>query len=317
MDRSLMKKRAKELLRNRRWMCVAVCALPLAIQSLSGSSGVPSSFSEESVSSIPFEYSDWLYDFTISAIIFALIFNLAFTFAVSAFATNQLTIGGCRYFLKYRRNNPVDFTEIFRSYKDKTFLNIAKVTIVRDIYVALFSIIFIVPGIIKALEYWAVDYILSVRPDIDRQEAFDLSDRLTDGHKGELFMLELSFLGWHILSLCTFSVVGVLYAYPYMRLTYAEYFSYLRYEAIRKGIISPYDIPDYEDYVPVSPYYPYCPPEPYYNPEQTGFSYQTTPPQQPIYTEFQPSVKTNFVSEQPIEPFDEPGNATQEIPPEQ
>ncbi len=305
MNRSVLKERAKQLLKNRYWMCVAICAIPIAIETFLTPTSVSFNSPQNSFTEIPLNnYDDWLSGVIIAIIILAIILSFSFTLVLSAFVTNQLQVGSCRFFLKYRRNNPVGISEIFRSYKDKTFLNIAKITLLRDLYVGLFSLIFIVPGIIKALEYWAVNYILCVRPDIDKNDAFELSYKLTDGHRGELFLLELSFFGWGLLSVLSFGVAGVFYVFPYMQLTYAEYFSYLRSEAIKNGTITPYDIPDYEDYIPVSSYYPYYPPEAYSTPEQAGYMTTDTIPAQP-------QNQSETIDTHPAESNDNPGEFPQ------
>ncbi len=98
----------------------------------------------------------------------------------------------------------------------------------------------------KAFEYWAVDYILAVRPDIDKAEARRLSKILMDGNKADLFVLELSFVGWGFLSLFTMGLLSIFYVNPYMQATFVEFFSDIRLQALAMGKITPNDIPDYE-----------------------------------------------------------------------
>lgn len=72
-------------------------------------------------------------------------------------------------------------------------MNIVKITFFMQIKLMLWTLLFIIPGIIKALEYSMIPYILAERPDISSEEAFRLSKELTDYQKTELFVLELSF----------------------------------------------------------------------------------------------------------------------------
>ena len=154
--------------------------------------------------------------------------------------------GGIRYFLKSRKNQPVEIKEVFENLRDKTNFNIARVTFFRDIHIFLWILVFMIPGVIKAFEYWAVDYILAVRPDIDKDEARRLSKILMDGNKWNLFVLELSFLGWSLLSIFTMGLLNIFFLNPYMQATFVEFFSKIRLDALAKGLITPNDIPDYE-----------------------------------------------------------------------
>ncbi len=275
MDRIRIKETSRELLKKNHWLCVGVAFL--SVLSLGGA-GASFSASSELPSQSAGDFSFQMPEITPTAIIFAvvfafiMIFALASSIAATVFVTNQFKVGSCRFFLKYRKNHPVKVEEIFQSYKDKTFLNIAKVTFIRDLIVGLWSFLFIIPGIIKGYEYFAVDYILSVRPDMDYSSALELSKRIMKGHKGELFELEISYIGWYMLSLFTCGLLSLLYVNPYRILAETEFFSYVREDAIYRGIIAPFDIPDYDAYIPQPPAYTYYNPN-FVNPQtivQTG-----------------------------------------------
>lgn len=210
--------------------------------------------------------------------------------------------GGIRYFLKSRKNQPAQIHEIFQNLKDKTNLNIAKVTFFRDLSIALWSLLFIIPGIIKSYEYWAIDYILAVRPDIDKDEAKRLSKILMDGNKWILFELSISFIGWNFLTIFTFGLLNILYVNPYIQATYVEFFSEIRLIALAKGAITPNDIPDYEFIDPQSQYqaqYYQQPKNVVYRPDgmpmdNTVYTQQPfqQPFAQPIQQPFEPVVET-------------------------
>lgn len=99
----------------------------------------------------------------------------------------------------------------------------------RSIYTFLWTLLLIVPGIIKALSYAMVPYILRDRPELSADETIDLSIRMMHGHKSELFGLYLSFAGWFILSLMSFGI-GFFFLAPYVRTTVAAFYEDLKAE---------------------------------------------------------------------------------------
>ena len=107
----------------------------------------------------------------------------------------------------------------------------------RDLFTALWSLLFIVPGIIKHYEYLMVPYIIAENPGMPREEAFLISNKMMMGQKWEAFVLDLSFIGWGILTVMTGGIVGVFYAEPYRQATFAELYSFNRAMAYQNGYI--------------------------------------------------------------------------------
>ena len=100
--------------------------------------------------------------------------------------------------------------------------------IVCAVFVFLWSLLLIVPGIVAAYRYSMVNYILINNPDIGIMECIRESKRMTQGYKGELFMLDLSFLGWWLLTLVP--VLGwflSIWLRPYQELSRLQYFEKL------------------------------------------------------------------------------------------
>lgn len=116
-----------------------------------------------------------------------------------------------------------------RGFTGGSYLNCVKTLFLRDLYVFLWSLLLIVPGIIKALEYSQVEYLLAEDPSLSTQEALERSKEMMDGNKWNYLVLLLSFLGWHILSALTLGLLEVFYVHPYELLTEGAF-----YEAIRK-----------------------------------------------------------------------------------
>lgn len=250
MDRALLKERAKEIMRKNHWLCVGVAFL--GTLTLGGSNYSNLNIDIPDIHNIN-DLKDFLQETTglfftptfLTGLLMVCIVPVIVSVLLKVFVTNQFFVGSCRFFLKFRQNNPTSVSEIFQSYKDKTFLNVAKVTFLRDLYLVLWSLLFVIPGIVKSFEYFAVDYILAVRPDADSNEVFDLSKRLMKGNKFALFELNLSFIGWMFVSMFACGLPIPLYVTPYMRITQALFFGEIRKDAIRQGIITESDIPDY------------------------------------------------------------------------
>ena len=81
--------------------------------------------------------------------------------------------------------------------------------LVKEISIFLWSILLIVPGIIKSYEYYMIPYIIADNPNIKRKRAFEISKQMMKGQKWKTFIFELSFILWNILSSLTFGIVGI------------------------------------------------------------------------------------------------------------
>lgn len=108
-----------------------------------------------------------------------------------------------------------------------------------DLFIFLWSMLFVVPGIIKALAYSFTPYILAEYPHVPATEAVKISMRMTNGHKGEIFMMSLSFLGWFILSSLTMGIVGIFYVNPYFYTSQAGLYEDLKELAFQNGTVNP------------------------------------------------------------------------------
>ena len=107
-----------------------------------------------------------------------------------------------------------------------------------DLFISLWSLLLIIPGIIKSYEYLMVPYILAENPQMDRKEIFEISRRMMDGEKMNAFLLDLSFLGWIFLTVLTCGVAGILYVQPYMMATRTELYIYNKVKAYNEGYIA-------------------------------------------------------------------------------
>ncbi|MBR6632929.1 MAG: DUF975 family protein [Clostridia bacterium] len=98
--------------------------------------------------------------------------------------------------------------------------------ILHTIFIALWSLLFVIPGIVKAYAYSMAFYLKSEHPDWDWRKCLSESERLTNGHKMELFILDLSFIGWYIVGSLAFGV-GTLWVSSYNQLAKINYYEEL------------------------------------------------------------------------------------------
>lgn len=133
---------------------------------------------------------------------------------------------GCSRFLIINRRVTPNMGEIVFGYKGSLKNNI-KILFLRDLYVFLWSLLFIIPGIVKSYEYRMIPYLLAENPDLTVKEAFEISKRMMSGEKWNTFVLDLSFIGWTLLSGITLGLVGIFWYNPYYFQTNAELYGAL------------------------------------------------------------------------------------------
>ena len=140
---------------------------------------------------------------------------------LSIFVTSFLALGSVSFYMKLSRNEEVTYKELFS--KTGLWALYIGVTVMTSIFVGLWSMLLIIPGIIATYRYAMVDYIMVDNPNIGVFEAIRKSKEMMYGHKLDYFILQLSFLGWAILSVFTFGLL-MLYVAPYMNVTCANFY---------------------------------------------------------------------------------------------
>ena len=110
----------------------------------------------------------------------------------------------------------------------------------QRLWITLWTLCFVIPGLIKTIAYSQMFYILAENPDISVRKALRMSIYMTQGHKSELFMMYLSFLGWFLLSAITFGILFV-WTLPYMQLTAVNAYYYLKSQALASGVLTESD----------------------------------------------------------------------------
>lgn len=219
LNRKLIKAEAKDFISNdRKWLTMALACLPLILiqGAISGGVNFVLNFSEDGdVSSSSFSSGS----------------------SIIAWLLIPFTIGMAGYFLNHLRGLNPDWKSLYREGLDN-YGKYIKVGIITDIIIGLWTLLLIVPGIIKAYEYHFVHQLMHDNPELDHKHARDLSKRMTDGFKSEIFIMNLSFFFWLMLSALTLGI-AYLYVGPYIACTTAMYYENLKHHAITTGVASP------------------------------------------------------------------------------
>jgi len=244
-----LKERAKDTLRTSYWKAFLVSLLMLVI-----SGGMPSCNFQNRIgghtepggvsgSLMPGLNQDWhaAADHTafIAVMIIAIILGIVIGLAVIAF---RIFLGfplevGVRQYFKQAALAEVNMNYLGYAFARGKYGAIVKAMLLRAVFNFLWFLLFFIPGIIKAYSYSMVPYILADNPQIGSKRAVTLSREMTRGHKWNMFVLDLSFLGWYLLGALAL-VVGMLFVEPYANSTKAELYLVLRRYAVSDGISS-------------------------------------------------------------------------------
>lgn len=244
--RGELKDRAKACLRNYYWWAFAACILSMILMGgdFNGlrlqwnvdmtSLGKNAATLADGMKGFPSVERGWdpLFLYMIMSVLCVMVPVLAISFAIrvlwTAFVGNVVWVGKCRYFMENRRfMGTAGMRNLFWGFDCGAFRNVVKVMFMRWLFIFLWSLLFVIPGIIKSYEYYLVPYILQDDPTLHYAEALQRSKNLMYGSKWRLFVLQLSFLGWELLGLLCCGV-GVLFVAPYREAVYAEFYADLR-----------------------------------------------------------------------------------------
>ena len=127
-----------------------------------------------------------------------------------------------------KENEGKNFELLIEGFK-KSLVNSIVASILIGIFTFLWTLLFIIPGIIKAYAYSMTPYIIADEPEIDFMEAIRKSQEMMRGHKFRLFKLQLSFIGWFLLGALAFGI-GLFFIYPYYQLAHANFYLDIRPE---------------------------------------------------------------------------------------
>lgn len=199
----------------------------------------------DNISNVSLKFEDINFSRLSAVQLFAITASTGLAFAVSVlvqiFLTNLLTVG-CSHFFLSSRIKPSRFELVGFCFKSGRYGNVCKVMFLTNLFIALWSLLFVIPGIYKSYQYRMVPYLLAENPQLDYQRALDLSTAMMDGEKWNAFVLDLSFIGWYLLSIFTCTILAVVYVIPYQHHTNAGLYIALREKAIDNGLVNPAEL---------------------------------------------------------------------------
>ncbi len=225
-----LKSSAKDFLRDNYWKAFVVCLIVSILTGFTMTGMGQNIYGdiEPPIEAYPMAgYSSSMANATSNFLMLGLsgIFGII-SFLILIFFRNILEVGKSRFFLNGFKGN-ANIGDIFTIFSSRGYFNIVVTQLLKEVYIVLWSLLFIIPGIIKRYEYRMIPYILAERPDLERKEVFNLSRELTYGHKFDIFILDLSFIGWKIVAALFFGI-GLLFLTPYIEATNAKLYEKLK-----------------------------------------------------------------------------------------
>ncbi|MCR5654571.1 MAG: DUF975 family protein [Lachnospiraceae bacterium] len=225
MDRASLKARGMAAFKANYWPAVgAGILMALAVGGSSGGSSASNSTqqAQDQMSNMDPGQAAMVVGAVLAIVAVVLIFASVYTI----FVGGPLEIGAIAFF-KDNLDAPAPFGTVLAGFKENYMKNVGTMFL-RQVYLFLWGLLFFFPLLIKMYSYYAVPYIRREHPEMSANEVITASRQLMDGHKWELFVLDLSFLGWAILSALTLGILGVFYVNPYVFSTRAAFYDSIK-----------------------------------------------------------------------------------------
>jgi uncharacterized membrane protein len=151
---------------------------------------------------------------------------------ISIFITPPFALGLTMTFIIFVKTESLLLDNLFNGFKD--YAKSMAIYWWMVLWTVLWMLLFIVPGIIKALSYSQALFIIADNPNVKTRDALKISIKMTDGYKGDIFVMGLSFIGWALLAILTLGI-GMLWLTPYIQTTYTNMFFKLKEMSIQSG----------------------------------------------------------------------------------
>ena len=216
-----VKSKGKGAFKANYWPCVATSLL-LGVVTAGSSGSVASSGSNavsassegqdvtSSLQSLDPEVLAMLIAIAGGAILFASVVSII----LKIFLINPLKVGCYRFFRKNVETQDAPIGTIGECFGN--YVHVFITLFLKDLFLALWTCLFIIPGIIKSYSYRMVPYIIKDYPELSAKEVIDKSREMMNGNKWKAFVFDLSFIGWGLLSLITCGILGIFWVNPYI-----------------------------------------------------------------------------------------------------
>lgn len=234
-----LKTRARAVLSQNYWMAFVAC-LVIAGISMTVNGVMQLLIYFLSVPAAVMEFVDGSSGAVSALYLIASFFAIIVILIVQLLVFSPLQVGVCKYFLRLRFQKS-DISSLFSGFS-KGYGKLVKTLFFRDLYILLWSLLLVIPGIYKSYEYVMIPYLLAENPNLSKERAFELSSLMMKGEKLHLFGLQCSFIGWYLLTMLTCGF-GVLFLTPYINAAVTEAYAALRDKLFYYGYSNAEELP--------------------------------------------------------------------------
>lgn len=167
-----------------------------------------------------FSYSGFM---TLLFLLLFIVMSVALYIGISV-----LNVGSNLFYINAAKGDR-QFSYMFLPFTSGKYMKIAGTMFMVGIRIMLWSMLFWIPGIIKMYQYRMVPYIIAENPDMSASEAIAISTAMTANDKFNIFVLDLSFIGWGLVASIA-PGLGYVFLYPYLHATYTQLYEALKYK---------------------------------------------------------------------------------------
>jgi len=171
----------------------------------------------------------WLSGVVIGIVAVASILSIAYSILIA----NVIEYGSSITFLKFVREEKINIENLFSGFKD--YGRVVVTIFLRNLFIFLWSLLLIVPGIIKGYSYSMTEYLIADDSSLDSLSAISKSKEMMIGWKGKLFLLDLSLIGWWFLCILTCGI-GFLWLGAYFKSNRAMFYQELSGQLVEESI---------------------------------------------------------------------------------
>ena len=171
--------------------------------------------------------TNWLLALLAIVIVSVIMSAVSFTAVGVLILAGPLSFGLAAFFLSLARGKEQgDLADLFKGFTEGGFVRLLLLGLLEEVFIFLWTLLFIIPGIVKSYSYSQAIYLAYDHPDWDWKQCIDESRRIMNGYKWKLFVLDLSFIGWYIVGMLACGI-GVLWVDPYHQAARTEFYEEL------------------------------------------------------------------------------------------